>query len=122
MANSVTFPVGLGGSGITIDDSSNPGVGLGNGGHKTLFVPALSQTVIMAQTAVTSATNASSYMATTNGYMGTTLGYQNAASASATLAQNWATQLVTPVSGGEYSAKYWAQQAALGADVGVVLA
>ena len=31
---------------------------------------------------------------------------------SATLAQNWATQLVTPVVGGEYSAKYWAQQAA----------
>jgi hypothetical protein len=28
------------------------------------------------------------------------------AAASATLAQNWATQLVTPVSGGEYSAKY----------------
>jgi len=48
--------------------------------------------------ASTSATNAATSAATS--------------SASSTLAQNWATQLVTPVSAGEYSAKYWAQQAA----------
>lgn len=35
-----------------------------------------------------------------------------AAAASATTASNWAAQLGAPVSGGEYSAKYWAQQAA----------
>ena len=58
-----------------------------------------------ASEAATSATNAASSATTA------TTQATNSAS-SATLAQNWATQLVTPVSGGEYSAKYWAQQAA----------
>lgn len=55
---SVTFPVGLGGNGSTVTDDANASTGLANGGHRTRFVPALAQTVIMAQTAVTNAGNA----------------------------------------------------------------
>lgn len=55
---SVTFPVGLGGNGLTYTDDANATTGLANGGHRTRFVPCLSQTVIMANSAATSATNA----------------------------------------------------------------
>lgn len=39
-------------------------------------------------------------------------GSATSAAGSSTLASQWATQLGNPVSGGEYSAKYWAQNAA----------
>lgn len=42
---------------------------------------------------------------------GTATTQASAASASATLAGNWAIKTDAPVSGGEYSAKYWAQVA-----------
>lgn len=48
---SVTFPVDLGGSGVTITDDTNPTTGLAAGGHRQRFVPALEQTVAMARTA-----------------------------------------------------------------------
>ncbi|MCK5769463.1 hypothetical protein [Algiphilus sp.] len=48
---SVTFPAGLGGDGSTVTDDDNASTGLGNGGHRLRFVPALAQTVVMAQTA-----------------------------------------------------------------------
>ena len=81
----------------------------------------------IATTAATNATNASS-TATTNvnnaiAIYGSITAVQNAATTAttqagiattaATLSQNWAAQLGTPVAGGEYSAKYWAQQAAI---------
>jgi hypothetical protein len=53
--SSVTFPPSLGGDGSTVSDDTNPTTGLANGGHRTRFIPALAQTVIMAQTAVDSA-------------------------------------------------------------------
>jgi hypothetical protein len=59
---SVTFPVNLGGNGSTVSDDSNASTGLANGGHRTRFVPALSQMVAVATTVVnvgTSAVNAS---------------------------------------------------------------
>ena len=46
---SVTFPTSLGGDGSTVTDDANPSTGLANGGHRTRFVPALSQTVICMQ-------------------------------------------------------------------------
>lgn len=48
---SATFPAALGGDGSTVTDDADPTTGLANGGHRVRFVPALAQTVIMAQTA-----------------------------------------------------------------------
>lgn len=53
--SSVTFPVDLGGDGSTVTDDSDASTGLANGGHRTRWVPALSNTVVMAQTAKTQA-------------------------------------------------------------------
>lgn len=58
MANSVTFPPSVGGSGLTVTDDSNPATGLANGGHRARFVPALSQVVAVASNTVTKATEA----------------------------------------------------------------
>lgn len=52
---SVTFPADLGGDGNTYTDDSDPSTGLANGGHRTRFVPALSGSVAMAQSAADSA-------------------------------------------------------------------
>lgn len=91
MANSVTFPPSVGGSGLTVTDDSNPTTGLANGGHRVRFVPALSQVVAVAGNTVTKAAEAA---------------------ASAETAYNWATKTDGPVSGGEYSAKHHAEIAA----------
>ena len=48
MTNSVTFPVDLGGDGSTVTDDDNASTGLGNGGHRTRFVPAMGQVVAVA--------------------------------------------------------------------------
>ena len=50
MTNSVTFPVNLGGDGSTVTDDDNASTGLGNGGHRTRFVPAMGQVVAVANT------------------------------------------------------------------------
>lgn len=55
---SVTFPPALGGDGSTVSDDANTSTGLANGGHRTRFVPALAQTVAMAQTALNKAAEA----------------------------------------------------------------
>lgn len=55
---SVTFPTTVGGDGSTVSDDSNPSTGLANGGHRTRFVPALSQMVAIAGNTVTKATEA----------------------------------------------------------------
>ena len=65
-----------------------------------------------ANEAVTSATNAGTSATNAAGSATTASTQATNAATSSTLSQNWATQLATPVSGGEYSAKYWAQQAA----------
>lgn len=46
---SVTFPTSVGGDGSTVTDDSNVTTGLGGGGHRTRFVPSLSQLVAVAQ-------------------------------------------------------------------------
>ncbi len=57
--SSVTFSTSVGGDGSTVTDDNDAGTGLGNGGHRTRFVPALSNTVNIAATAVNSAASAS---------------------------------------------------------------
>ena len=55
----VTFTTATGGDGSTVTDDSNATTGLAAGGHRTRFVPALTQTVNTAQNVVNSATAAS---------------------------------------------------------------
>jgi len=81
MANSVYFDPALGGDGSTVTDDNNPTTGLGNNGHRYRFVPALSQTVVMAGTAKNSAQTA------------TTKATEAAASAAAALASEDAAEL-----------------------------
>lgn len=89
--SSVYFDPAVGGDGSTVTDDSNPTTGLANGGHRARFVPALAQTIGVGNFVLTKA---------------------GEAAADAAEAQAWAVQLGTPVSGGEYSAKYHAQAAA----------
>lgn len=58
MTNTVYFDPAVGGDGTTVTDDSNATTGLGNSGHRTRFVPALSQTVAVAANTVTKATEA----------------------------------------------------------------
>lgn len=89
--SSVYFDPAVGGDGSTITDDSNPSTGLANGGHRTRYVPSLANIVSVGNFSLTKA---------------------NAAAASAVTANNWAVLTGGPVSGGEYSAKYHAQDAA----------
>lgn len=89
--SSVYFDPAVGGDGTTITDDSNPSTGLANGGHRTRYVPSLANIVSVGNFSLTQA---------------------NAAAASAVTANNWAVLTGGPVSGGEYSAKYHAQDAA----------
>lgn len=86
MTNSVTFSTTVGGDGSVITDDSNASTGLGNGGHRVRFVPALSQTVAVAANTVTTAT-ASATSATASATSATaSAASATAAAASATLA------------------------------------
>lgn len=64
---SANFPIGVGGDGSTVTDDANPVTGLAGGGHRQRFVPALAQTVAVANfvssTAVTVAANEASALA-----------------------------------------------------------
>lgn len=51
----VTFSSSVGGDGSTVSDDKNPTTGLDDGGHRTRFVPALSQVVAVAANTVASA-------------------------------------------------------------------
>jgi len=112
LTNSVTFPVALGGSGQTIDDSTSPTAGLGNGGHRTRFVPALSQTVVMAQTAADKATSA---LASRDAAASS----QTAAAGSATSASGSATTATTKASEAASSASSAATSASAAASYAV---
>lgn len=112
MANSVTFPVELGGTGETITDDSHPTTGLGQGGHRLRFVRALSGAVAMARSAVNAAGQASN--ATTQASANAIAAAQSAyaATQSSLLAEKWAIQETGPVSGNLWSAKVYADRAA----------
>ena len=82
----------------------------------TDITTALNTAVTNAQNSATaaaaSATSASGYATTASGYATTASGYATDASNDATLAYKWANNPVNvAVSGGEYSAYHWAQQA-----------
>jgi hypothetical protein len=57
---SVTFSVSVGGDGSTVTDDANATTGLGNGGHRTRFVPSLAQVVAVASQMVATATTVAS--------------------------------------------------------------
>ena len=61
---SVTFTASVGGDGSTVTDDNNASTGLGNGGHRARFVPALAQVVAVAANTVTKATEAAASAAT----------------------------------------------------------
>lgn len=80
MTNSVTFPTNLGGDGSTVTDDDNASTGLGNGGHRTRFVPAMGQVVAVANTltqrlAANSDTSSSSVAIGTGNKTFTTAGF-----------------------------------------------
>jgi len=54
----VYFDPAVGGDGSTVTDDANATTGLANGGHRTRFVPSLSQTVAVAAFTVTKASQA----------------------------------------------------------------
>lgn len=89
---SVTFPVGIGGDGSTVTDDSSPTTGLGGGGHRTRFVPCLTQMVNVTNYAAgraTAAANSASAAATSAGNAATSAtNASNSASAAATSATN----------------------------------
>lgn len=99
---SVTFPTSLGGDGNTYTDDSNATTGLANGGHRTRFVPCLSNTVIMASTAktqaglaATSETNAETYKNQAVSSAAAAAISESNAATSAGLAQAYATAIET---------------------------
>ena len=55
---SVTFTANTGGDGSTVTDDNDAGTGLGNGGHRTRFVPMFLQTVNTCAHAVSKAAEA----------------------------------------------------------------
>jgi hypothetical protein len=82
----VTFPVALGGDGNTYTDDKDPSTGLDGGGHRTRFVPILSQTVAMAQTAKDKADAAAASQAAAASSATAAASSQTAAAASAAAA------------------------------------
>lgn len=73
-----------------------------------------------ASTATTQASNASASATAASTSASAAAGSATSAANFNALAQAWASQLGSPVSGGEYSAKYWAQQAASIVTAGVI--
>lgn len=59
MTNSVYFDPAVGGDGSTVTDDNNASTGLGKGGHRVRFVPAMGQVVAVAQFVVDQAEDAS---------------------------------------------------------------
>ena len=62
----VYFNPSVGGDGSTVTDDSHPSTGLGAGGHRTKFVPCLSNTVTVASFIVTKAGEAAASASTAN--------------------------------------------------------
>lgn len=79
--SSVYFDPAVGGDGSTVSDDSNGSTGLGSGGHRARFVPALGQFVTIAQTVLTQATAAAE---TANAAAATTLAAPGTSATSAT--------------------------------------
>lgn len=115
MANTVYFDPGVGGSGLIVTDDGDYHTGLDNDGHRVRFVPALAQVVAVAQHVVDVANDANVSSAALNAAVAAAEGARDASitaktgsETAASLSQAWATQLLTPVAGIDYSSKYYA--------------
>ena len=104
MANSVTFPPSLGGSGLTVTDDSNPTTGLANGGHRARLVPALSQVVAVAGNTVTKATEAAASALTASNAASSAAASATSANTSANSATTSATSAAASASAASTSA------------------
>lgn len=127
---SVYFDPAVGGDGSTVTDDANATTGLANGGHRTRFVPALSQTVAVANFVATEASNVNTGIQLSEDWATKTTSYVSGTDNSAKSwaiggtgtgtptqgsAKDWATKTASTVDGSEYSAKHYAQQAAVAA-------
>ena len=74
---SVTFTPETGGDGSTVTDDNDAGTGLGNGGHRTRFVPMFQQTVNTSARAVTKAAEAAASEAIAADYITQALATDN---------------------------------------------
>lgn len=107
----LTVPVELGGTGTTYrDDTGTNGMASNNGfGHKTLLLPMLGEIVAAGNAAVDAAQDASDDAGAASTSASAAATSATTASGHATTAQNWATKTDGPVTGSDYSAKYYAQ-------------
>lgn len=100
---SVTFPLDVGGSGLTVTDDASPTTGLANGGHRARFVPALAQVVAVAQHVVDTAEDVAAVAPLLQPAIdaaATATAAAAAASDSADEAEYWAGQVGATVTGG----------------------
>lgn len=84
--SSVNFDPAVGGDGSTVSDDANATTGLANGGHRTRFVPALSQIVAVAQWVLAKANQVSTWATNAANSETAAAGSASSASASATAA------------------------------------
>lgn len=84
--SSVNFDPNVGGDGSTVSDDASPSTGLANGGHRTRFVPALSQIVAVAQWVLAKANQVSTWATNAANSASAAAGSASSASASATAA------------------------------------
>ena len=85
---SVYFDPSVGGDGSTVTDDNNATTGLGAGGHRTRFVPALSQTVAVSAYTVAAANTAVNTLNTSISTVTTAASTATAAASTATTAAN----------------------------------
>lgn len=96
---SVTFPIALGGDGTTVTDDANPLTGLRRGGYQVRFVPALTNTVNIADQVADNAQQVATntaQVATNTAQVATNTAIANNAATTATTA-NLAAQLAAGV-------------------------
>ncbi|MFC7515102.1 hypothetical protein ACFQUU_08810 [Herbaspirillum sp. GCM10030257] len=82
----VTFDPAVGGDGSTVADTSDPNIGLGNGGYRTRLVPALAQIVAIAIFLKNKAAEALGYRDQTQALRDQAETFKNAAQAAASTA------------------------------------
>lgn len=89
--SSVTFTTAVGGDGSTVSDDASPTTGLANGGHRTRFVPALSQMVAVANGVVNNATTVAGQVTAATTQAGISTAQATISTNQATISTNQAT-------------------------------
>lgn len=119
----VYFDPAAGGDGSTVTDDSSPTTGLGSGGHRTRFVPCLSNVVAVGNQAVTKAAEAttSASTATTKANTATTKASEASTSAAnaaasaasaASSASSTASAVSTHAASGDHDTRYYTKSLA----------